>query len=195
MVSAILDLIVQTRKLLLLDKDGTLVRTRSGNPFVNRPWDQEWILFAKDSILRYQKQGWRIAIVSNQGGVAAGYKSVESAVFEMQFLLEMLPDRPDLREINAFFCPDDGRTCYRVWGECNEEHRIIYTDRHSDVINLGIEGQFRKPACGMLKLACEIEGVADYANVLMVGDRPEDKDAAAAAGMRFLDAEVWRCGR
>lgn len=180
------------KKLLILDKDGTIVKTRSGRPFVNRPWDQELIAGAASMIEQYQSNGWKVAIVSNQAGVQHGYKSLESAIMEMQYCLELLPDS---RGVNAFFCPDEGESCCRVWGECEAENRIIYGSSHSLSIELDIVGQYRKPGAGMFRLACDVEGVYDYANVLMIGDRPEDQQASIAAKIQFMDAEAWRLGR
>lgn len=55
-------------KLLVLDKDGTLVRPKSGNTFVQHPEDQEMIEGVAEAIARYIADGWTIAIASNQGG-------------------------------------------------------------------------------------------------------------------------------
>jgi D-glycero-D-manno-heptose 1,7-bisphosphate phosphatase len=43
----------------------------------------------------------------------------------------------------------------------------------------------------MLQLAMEADSFEEF---LMVGDRPEDEQAAAAAGIPFTWAEEWRCG-
>lgn len=55
-------------KLLVLDKDGTLVRPKSGNTFVQHPEDQELIEGVAEAIQRYVADGWQLAIASNQGG-------------------------------------------------------------------------------------------------------------------------------
>jgi histidinol phosphatase-like enzyme len=55
-------------KLLVVDKDGTLVRPKSGNTFVQHPEDQELIEGVTEAIQRYVADGWTIAIASNQGG-------------------------------------------------------------------------------------------------------------------------------
>jgi phosphoglycolate phosphatase-like HAD superfamily hydrolase len=36
----------------------------------------------------------------------------------------------------------------------------------------------------------------DYrdSDAIMIGDRPEDQQAAAAAGIAFIDAQAWRTG-
>ena len=55
-------------KLLVLDKDGTLTRPKSGNTFVQNPEDQELIEGVAEAIARYVADGWTLAIASNQGG-------------------------------------------------------------------------------------------------------------------------------
>lgn len=171
-------------KLLLLDKDGTLVQPASGQKFVNEPWDQEPIPGVKDALQFAVADGWFPVIVSNQGGVAAGHKTLENAIDEMRFCLALFPE---IKE--AFFCPDyEGDICWRVWGK-GEKHQIQYTRLSWDVIGLDIGSQFRKPNPGMLKLAASLHG-ADKA--LMIGDRPEDEGAARNAEIRFVWDSVWR---
>jgi D-glycero-D-manno-heptose 1,7-bisphosphate phosphatase len=97
------------RKLLLVDKDGTLVRPKSGKEFVQNHKDQELLPKVAETIAHYRAEGWWINIISNQGGVALGYKSLEDTIQEMQFCLELLPDID-----SAYFCPDDGETCFSV---------------------------------------------------------------------------------
>ena len=60
-------------KLLMVDKDGTLVKTRSGERFPNSPWDQQPIDGVERELLSLEVAGWTIVIISNQGGVSAGH--------------------------------------------------------------------------------------------------------------------------
>lgn len=173
-------------KLLVLDKDGTLVRPKSGNTFVQHPEDQELIEGVAEAIQRYVADGWQLAIASNQGGVAAGYKSLDDAIAEMQYAMKLtgIPD--------AYFCPDmEGISC--LW---------VNEYRHVDIVSTfkkyeELSGSYRKPAGGMLRLAgwrmqsgynCRLEIEVS----LMIGDRPEDEQAAQAAGFDFLWADEWR---
>ncbi len=171
-------------KLLLLDKDGTLIQPLGGKKFTSEPWDQEPLAGVKGALQFAVADGWFPVVVSNQGGVAAGHKTLNNAIDEMRFCLGLFPE---IKE--AFFCPDyEGDICCRVWGK-GEEHRIEYTPLSWDVIGLEIRGQFRKPSPGMLKLAASLHS-ADKA--LMVGDRPEDEGAALGAEIKFVWASVWR---
>jgi D-glycero-D-manno-heptose 1,7-bisphosphate phosphatase len=169
-------------KLLLLDKDGTLVKPASGAKFVNKPWDQAILPGVAEALDRYVAEGWKPAIVSNQGGVIAGHKSLNEAIAEMRFCLELLPKIEE-----AYFCPDNGETCWRVWDKDSIEYRL----GGWIVENLNLQGQFRKPKPGMIRLAFEIHAPTE---VLFVGDRSEDEAAAAAARIPFLWAEEWARG-
>jgi histidinol phosphatase-like enzyme len=196
-------------KLLLLDVNGTFNQCKS-NPksFINDPFDQEIIPAAAAAIARYAADGWVIQGVSNQGGVHYGHKSLYACIEEMDYTLQLVPQ---LRSI--YFCPDLGDTCYAVyrpwlgflrWGNVRRFNGGM-GDNHRYAL-----GGFRKPQPGMLILAVNrfLESLAmkqllEGVEVLMVGDRPEDKGAAiAAAGwlaereskvtLNFLDAEAWR---
>jgi D-glycero-D-manno-heptose 1,7-bisphosphate phosphatase len=162
-------------KLLLLDKDGTLVHPTHGK-FVDAPWHQAPIPGVAAALDRYQAEGWKLCIISNQGGVAAGHKSLDSCILEMRYCLELFPQ---IRE--AFFCPDfEGKDCWRVWGDCKEPHRILYGDGWT--MSGDKLAPFRKPEPGMLQLAMDIHSPGQ---TLYIGDRPEDEAAAAAAGVPF----------
>jgi len=167
--------------LLLVDKDGTLIQTKSGEKFVNKPWDQEALPGVKEALKYYKQRDWKIIIISNQGGVSAGHKSLESAIAEMRFCMELLPEIEE-----CYFCPDfEGENCYRIWAD----DFIHYTGDSYSVCELEMKNQFRKPMPGMLKLAAHIECAE---KVWYVGDRDEDEQAAAAAGLNFMWADVWR---
>lgn len=122
-------------KLLVLGKDGTLTRTKSGHTFVQHPEDQVLIDGVADAIAAYAADGWTMAIASNQGGVAAGFKTLEQAIAEMKYAM-------NLTGINtAYFCPDDGTTLQIV-------------EKHCDGIGWGkLFAPFRKPSAGMLQVA------------------------------------------
>ena len=128
-------------KLAIVDKDGALVCPKSGNTFVQNPQDQELLPGVQEAVSRLVADGYVLVIASNQGGVAAGHKTLEDAIAEMQYCLSLLPqiDR-------AYFCPDYGKTCIAVlrnlsrWvdaGECWGDDRW----------------QYRKPQAGMLYMA------------------------------------------
>lgn len=167
-------------KILLLDKDGTLVVPASGAKFVNIPTDQKPMDGVNNAIDYYLKNDWNLMIISNQGGVAAGHKSLEEAIAEMRFAMDLFPGIEQ-----AYFCPCDpkseGDHCWYVGNDW--EMKIDWK-----ISALGYSSGFRKPHPGMLQLA--IAGSVD--EVLYVGDRPEDEQAAAAANVPFMWADQWR---
>lgn len=174
-------------KLLLLDKDGTIVESSHPSGFINEPWHQKIIHPAQLAIQQAYQAGWDIKICSNQGGVAAGHKSLEKCFQEMHYCLELFPEISE-----AYFCPDfEGEICWYCWGECSEDFRI--ERKRSDSgwypgTSISEFPSFRKPGAGMLLAAANL----DYDHILYVGDRPEDQGAAQAANMRFMWAEEWR---
>lgn len=171
------------RKLLIIDKDQTLIRSRlGGENFVQKPWDQvpiEGMAYKLNKL--YFEHSWRIVIASNQGGVEAKKKSLESAIFEMEYCLELFPVIDF-----ALFCPDyAGLSCYRVERCTPDQPRdfnYVRIDGDSSEEIACFAGQFRKPNSGMLQLA-RYEYKPDQC--LYVGDRPEDEKAAIAAGIPY----------
>ena len=97
------------------------------------------------------------------------YKSINSAVEEMKFALGLTGIEV------AFFCPDmAGKKLWAVIEPITIASEVTGLYRRC--------GNFRKPEPGMLiaaaKWACVNEAI-------MIGDRPEDEAAAAAAGFAF----------
>lgn len=170
----------ESTKLLLVDKDGTLVRPKYGK-YVEKPWEQKALEGVEENLCRYFRQNWVICVISNQGGVEAGYKLLESCILEMQYVLELFPVVSE-----CFFCPDfQGNDCYRIW----RGGFVKYTPSCLDVSHLQLAGLFRKPNPGMLKLASYIY---PSDQIVYVGDREEDLKAAEAAKIKFMDASAWR---
>ena len=158
--------------LVVLDKDGTLIRTKSGEKFVNKYDDQVLFEGVTRRLINFKQHGANLVIASNQGGVAAGKKTLDEAILEMSFCLDLIPQVE-----YALCCPDfDGVDCWQGFRG------------GSPILHKNQQWQFRKPAPGMLLFASEnVVG-----RKLMIGDRPEDLQAAQAANFDFLDAEQWR---
>ena len=96
-------------KLCIFDKDGTLTTTKSGETFVQHPEDQILLPGVVEGITAMAADGWLFAIASNQGGVAAGYKSLDDAIREIRYCLSLLPQI----EL-GLFCPDKGETFFHT---------------------------------------------------------------------------------
>lgn len=161
--------------LLMVDMDGTIREPLSEQKHIQHPQDQ-CIIKGADIALRAYKDGWLIVGITNQGGVEAGYKSLQECIKEQQYTLQLFPE---LKEI--YFCPDfAGKKCFRV-----TRHNV---HNHSET---KWSGQYRKPGPGMLKLAMVRHNHTPEAS-LYVGDRPEDETAARRAGIPFYSAADWR---
>jgi HAD superfamily hydrolase (TIGR01662 family) len=163
--------------LIILDKDGTLVQSISGAKYPSFH-DQLLIPGVKERISSHVEAADILAIASNQGGISTGYKSLNKAKAEFMEVFELLP------EIKvACFCPDyKGQILHRIW-----------TDGRFDTLkleNFSNLRPFRKPDPGMLQYLMNMfQGT--YTDVLYVGDMDSDEQAAAAAGVKYLDVEEW----
>jgi len=160
--------------LLLVDLDGTIREPLSGQQYFQHPEDQQ-IIVGADLALRSYDDEWIIVGLTNQGGVAAGHKSIQECIAEQQYTLQLFPQ---LKEI--YFCPDfEGRRCFRV------THHNVHN--HSKT---KWSGQYRKPRAGMLKLAM-VRHKHSPQGTWYVGDRPEDEKAAHRADVQFQWAQDW----
>ena len=164
-------------KIIFFDLDGTLRETASGKTFINEPTDQQPIAGTQKALAYYQNKGFIMIGITNQGGVVAGHKSLESAIAEQQITLEIFPE---LSEI--FFCPNWGESCYQI---SRDNVPLEFT---RPIGGDGLKISCRKAGHGMILLASQT--LADLSDCWMIGDRPEDKECAAAAGVKFVWAEV-----
>lgn len=170
--------------LLAVDLDGTIRQPKlidgKRPKFISAPQEQEIILGADKAIVRADECGWIIVGVTNQSGVAAGHKSFKDCLQEQRVTLQLFPQVDSI-----LFCPDwEGCDCWYV--PCNGEPAYCYGREAFPSL-----GSFRKPGPGMLQLLrFWYESACDQ--FFYVGDRPEDEEAAGAAGFNFLDAEFWR---
>ena len=150
-------------KLIIFDVDGTLVTTKSGATFRKTADDWQWLPGRKEKLLQLEKEGIQTALASNQGGVAFGYFSHASIIHELYNLVD---------EANI--------GCVR-WCE---------THPNAPIQEYRVDSNRRKPGPGMLD---EIIKYFDMSkpDTLMVGDRPEDEQAAQNAGVAYMDAETF----
>ncbi|MBD2100348.1 HAD-IIIA family hydrolase [Leptolyngbya sp. FACHB-261] len=160
--------------LLMVDLDGTVRKPLSGQIHIQHPKDQGLIEGVNVALSAYNDD-WMIVGITNQGGVEAGYKSMQACIQEQQHTLHLLPM---LREI--YFCPDfAGKKCFRV--TLHNAHNLSKTQW---------SGQYRKPGAGMLQLAMAKHHHSPATSVY-VGDRTEDEQAAHRVGVRFQWASNW----
>lgn len=158
-------------KLLMLDLDGTVRRPKSGAAFINDPKDQEIIPEAAAAIAFYVEQGWTLVGITNQGGVLYEHKTIGDCIEEQQYTLALCPALQTI-----YYCPDEGQTLMSV----GEDPAPRKTRQE--------KARFRKPDPGMLDHALF---KWDATISLYVGDREEDRQAAANAGVKFLTHTEW----
>jgi D-glycero-D-manno-heptose 1,7-bisphosphate phosphatase len=123
----------------------------------------------------YKQLGWRIAAVSNQGGVALGHLTMDDCI-------EMMSET-QRQSGNAF-------------------DKIVFCTHHPEANDPEMAVCWcRKPRSGLIFEAAHglranhpFEMYPPHL-ALMVGDRPEDKGCAEGAGITFLNAAEWRSGR
>lgn len=112
------------------------------------------------------------------------YKTINSAIEEVIFAA-------DLCEIDlALFCPKmDGSEAVKMQRTDDDWDAAFLESRPE----LG-PSDFRKPGAGMLHVvAADLDLRCDKGGI-MIGDRPEDEQAARSAGFRFIPADEWRSG-
>ena len=150
-------------KLIIFDVDGTLVETKSGATFRKTADDWQWLPGRLAKIAMLHLQGIKLAIASNQGGVAFGYLDP----LEIRHELMVMANEGHISYVEMCFShPEASRPGYRD------------------------ESPRRKPGPGMLNEIIDASGEAKQ-DTLMVGDRPEDEQAAQAAGVAFMWANEF----
>ncbi|MEM6749719.1 MAG: HAD-IIIA family hydrolase [Planctomycetota bacterium] len=147
---------------VFLDRDNTLIRNDGdlGDPDL-----VELLPGAASAVASLRGLGFRIVVVTNQGGVARGKYAEDDVDAVHQRLAEQVSAAANGASFDAFYyCP------YHPQGKVPE-----YTREHED----------RKPSPGMLLRAAHDLGL-DLSASWMVGDQMRDVQAGAAAGTRTV---------
>ena len=152
-------------KCFIFDKDGTLCRSKSGKDTINSPEDQELIPGVEQalSILRDAYPNSPFLIASNQGGVAFGTLTYTQANDCVNAAIRAIGGSL------AVFCPEHPQGIVPPYV---------------------VDSEYRKPKPGMINFLLGELGIAP-SDALMVGDRPEDQEAAEAAGVDFEWADKF----
>jgi histidinol-phosphate phosphatase family protein len=158
---------------VFLDKDGTRIEDV---PFNVDPAKVRLAEGAGEALVRLRDAGYRLAVVSNQSGVARGYFEVEALAAVENRLRELLGD-VGVSLAGFFYCP----------------HHPEGT-----VARYAIACDCRKPAPGMILAASRQLG-ADPRACWMVGDILDDVEAGRRAGCRTILVDnghetEWRSG-
>lgn len=155
---------VECTNLAMFDRDGT-INVDTGH--LHSAEGCELIGGTVEVMRRYSDDsGWRVAVVTNQAGIAKGMYSVGDMRALNRAMAQMLRERGV--EVDAwYYCP----------------HHPDYTG----------ECECRKPRPGMLLRAMRDFRV-DSAHCVMYGDSPKDRQAAEAAGVRFFSVGASSSG-
>jgi D-glycero-D-manno-heptose 1,7-bisphosphate phosphatase len=160
--------------LFIFDKDGTLVdlvddgRVRPANT----PDEQVLLPGVYDEISKLRRAGHQVAIASNQGGVAWGFMTLGQANLLMLDVVRKLGGLDS--GIRVMFCPYDPRAA----GKPKSDPQ--YARESFD----------RKPNPGMINYLREELGFTEEETVY-IGDQDTDRQAAEAAGVRFIHAKEF----
>lgn len=145
------------RPAAFLDRDGVLNFDRG---YPHRPDQIDWIAGAAAAVRLLNRRGYRVFVVTNQGGVARGYYGEQDVRALHRWMADRLAESG--ARVDAFYyCPHhptEGVPPYRIACDC------------------------RKPRPGML-----LQAMADWPvrreGSFLIGDRETDLAAADAAGI------------
>lgn len=172
------DLDIKNKRILLFDFDGTLIETASGNTFATDLTDMRIKMDVVNKALDLmQENGVKVfAIVSNQGGVEAGFVSGADIEAKIEYVLRSVHDLAVKRGIRGVLY--EKRLCYS-----NDE-----------------QNPMRKPNTGMIDdILMKCKDTVMFSQLkgcsLMVGDASglpgqfsdSDKVCAEKAGVDYMD--------
>ena len=150
-------------KLAIFDVDGTLAIPKSGETFRRSADDWKLLPGRIERLKQLKADGVALAIATNQGGVAFGH------MMQKDIYIEICKLQDDLGIHRAYIC---------------------YSHPYAKIDKYRIDDDRRKPGPGMLLEAMQHAGVLP-SETLMVGDRPEDEEAAKRAGVAFCLADEF----
>ena len=146
---------------LLVDRDGTVIVDKD---YLSDPEQVELIDGSASALRAARDAGYRIAVVSNQSGVARGYHSFED-VERVNARLKELLEREGVRLDGYYFCPHHGRK--------------------GIVPEFAIDCRCRKPSPGMAEDAA-LECGLDLRRSVVVGDSLADIGLGRVLGTRSI---------
>ena len=144
-------------KAMFLDRDGVI---NVDHGYTHRVEDFELVDGAAEAIRRANKAGFKVLVVTNQGGIALGRYGKDDVVLFHQHMIDTLSAMGATIDAIAF-CPHHPDSKWASERTC----------------------ACRKPKPGMILDLAARHGI-DLAASAMIGDRTTDVEAAEAAGMR-----------
>jgi len=149
-----------SKRAVFVDRDGTIIEDTG---FIRRVEEVRLLPAAAEAVVRLNKAGWAVIVVTNQSGVARGLLSEKDVVVTNQRMMELL--KKEGAHVDAvYYCPHlpEGKVSeYAVVCDC------------------------RKPRPGMFLRAAREHDI-DLANSVTVGDAPRDVEAGLNAGTKAI---------
>ena len=155
---------------LVLDLDGTVRKSKSGG-FINDPSDQEPMYEDVGRVLQaYRREGYYIAGLTNQGGVAHGHLTEDDVHEGLRKTASMIAGFDYILAVP--FSNGDGATV--------EPYNRRSLLRKPEMGGLAVIEHEAKASSGV---------IINWEESVMVGDRDTDRQCAKKAGVAYHDAE------
>ncbi len=138
---------------VFVDRDGTILEEI---PYLHEPEKARLLPLAAEGLRRFQDMGYRIVVLTNQGGIGLGYFPLEDFYRVNSAMLKLL-HRHGVRVDKTYFCPH----------------------------GLAEQCECRKPGIALLRLAVDQLNV-DLSRSIVIGDRTSDVETARRAGCRSI---------
>jgi len=92
------------RRAVFLDRDGVLNPRPPEHTYLTSAGEFEWLPGAREAVVALKEAGWKVAVVSNQRGVARGLVSTDVlAQIEQRIQRDLRPAAID----GFYYCPHD----------------------------------------------------------------------------------------
>lgn len=157
---------MKKKKVLLIDLDGTIINTISGNTFPKGVWDMKIDFELLDKIKEYGFKA--ICIITNQGGVEQGFVNMGRWINKAQYICSCIKEYTGIR------C--DYEACFS--NDKNDVRRKPNIGMVTDYLNDFINGTDENPKdCLMIGDASGLEGQFS----------DSDKKCAENAGIEHMD--------
>jgi len=151
---AVADAYFTPKKILLIDRDGTINRKPERARYISSWGEWQFVLETLAALKQLGAAGWSFAVISNQAGVARGMVT-EEQVREIDRRMKESLDREGVRILGSYYC-------FHHW----DDHCLC-----------------RKPEPGMFHAAARDLGLR-LDHTWYLGDDPRDCTAAWRAGCR-----------
>lgn len=151
---------LKTERAVFVDRDGTIIKDKH---FLSDPDEVELIPGAVEALKKFQNDGFKIVIVSNQSGVARGYFDLDSVEIVNAHLCDLLASQHVLVDA-VYYCPHHAQGVippYNITCNC------------------------RKPSAGMAETAAYQLGL-DLRRSFVVGDKIDDMNLAKVIGAKGI---------